>query len=292
MDDPNNPGAFRTLSKLLVGALMVLAFFIFILWRTENPRLQGLRLAVFDVLAPVLEMAAGPSIAAAGLFDEVRQLTELQAENERLRDRVARLRGWRDEAQRLERENADLRALNAVKLPPRSGFVTAEAIGDAGGPYAQSIIVNVGRDDGIGEGAAVLDAGGMVGRTAGVGERAARVLLITDPASRIPVEVGPRRLRALVIGDKSATPRLEPARPGEMAAVGSQVVTSGDGDGLPRGLHIGRISASDDRATRIALGANLERLSFLRILRRNRNKRPLPSAKLIRHHIAEDVNGQ
>ncbi|PIP96947.1 MAG: rod shape-determining protein MreC, partial [Rhodobacterales bacterium CG18_big_fil_WC_8_21_14_2_50_71_9] len=43
-------------------------------------------------------------------------------QNRELRREIQRLRAWRDAAQTLERENAQLRALNNVRLAPRMGF--------------------------------------------------------------------------------------------------------------------------------------------------------------------------
>lgn len=281
-------GRFRTLSRAVLGLLLVAAFFIFVLWRTENPRLLGLRLAMFDAVAPALEAVAGPSNAVAGLFDDVRSLAEIQAENARLRDQVERLASWREAARRLEEENARLRALNAVKLPPRVAFVTAEVIGDSGGPYAQSVLINAGRDDGVSDGATALDGGGLVGRVAGVAETSSRVLLITDPASRVPVTVGPDRVRAIMVGDESDQPVLLYAagsrRDGEIElSPGERVATSGQGGVFPRGLLIGAVAPEDDGpVARVALAAEMRRLVFLRVLREARRDETPGAPGLIR----------
>lgn len=260
--------ALRGAMRIVFGGLLLTALIFFILWRTENPRLQQLRITMIDAVAPLLEGVAGPADALGGVFLEVESYADLQAENDRLRRQLARLRTWRDIAQRLEEENARLRALNAVKPPPRISFVTAEIIGDSGGPFAQSAIVNVGARDGVEDGAPALDAAGLAGRVVGVGDVAARLLLLTDPSSRTPVMVGPDRWPALLVGDNTRRPKLIHQAPDAEINAGDLVITSGQGGVYPLGLAVGRVVPDDGEELAVQLAANYQRLEFVRIYRR------------------------
>ncbi len=270
------------LSKALFGVLVVISLMIFVLWRTENPRLARYRLAMIDAAAPALEAVAGPSNAVAHLFDDVRSLSELQAENARLRERIGRLESWRSTAQRLEEENARLRALAKVTLPIQVSYVTAEVIGDAGGPFSDSVLVNVGLGDGVEDGAPALDAKGLIGRAVGVGERSTRVLLLTDPTSRVPVRIGDEGVRAILIGDETGAPLLEYTSNRAFVPNGARIETSGKGGVFPKGLLVGRVAADETGAARAALAGDFERLEFLRILRSPKEATtPPPSGRLI-----------
>lgn len=270
------------LSKVLFGLLVVAALMIFVLWRTENPRLARYRLAMIDAAAPALEAVAGPSNAVAHMFDDVRSLSELQAENARLRERIQRLEAWRSTAQRLEEENARLRVLAKVTLPIQISYVTAEVIGDAGGPYSDSVLVNVGLGDGVEDGAPALDSKGLVGRAVGVGERSTRVLLLTDPTSRVPVRIGDEGVRAILVGDETGAPLLEYTSTRAFVPNGARIETSGKGGVFPKGLLVGRVAADETGAARAALAGDFERLEFLRILRSPKEATtPPPSGRLI-----------
>ena len=118
-----------------------------------------------------------------------------------LRREIQSLRAWRETARQLEEENAQLRALNNVRLARRTTFVTGDVFADSGGPFLESALVNVGREDGIADGAAAVDGAGLVGRVVGVGERASRLLLLTDFSSRVPVVIQPGARRAVLAGD-------------------------------------------------------------------------------------------
>jgi rod shape-determining protein MreC len=73
-----------------------------------------------------------------------------------------------------------------------------------------------------------------------VGERTARVLLLTDSNSRIPVTIQPSGQQALLMGDNSQAPMLDFIEAREDVSPGDRIVTSGDGGVFPPGLLVGR----------------------------------------------------
>ena len=125
-----------------------------------------------------------------------------------LREENERLRRWRAAAQSLESENARLRGLLNFHPEAEATFITGRVIGDSGGAFLRSVLVDIGGRDGVRKGAAAIDGNGLVGRVAEVGQRSARILLITDLNSRIPVLVGDKRERAILAGDNSDLARL------------------------------------------------------------------------------------
>ena len=76
--------------------------------------------------------------------------------------------GWKEKALQLEQKNAQLRALNNVKLSEDLIWVTGEMIADSGSPFYQSGVINIGLKDGIKNGSAAVDGLGLVGRISGV----------------------------------------------------------------------------------------------------------------------------
>ena len=255
----------RTASRILFVAMFVVAFLMFVLWRTENPRLQSLRNGVIDSVSGTLEAIAGPSAGFASLFADFQTMADLEAENAQLRRNMVHLKDWRDAVQRLEAENARLRALNDVRLPPRMAFVTAEVISDSRGPYSHSVIVNVGKDDRVVEGAPALDENGLVGRVVALGETSARILLLTDKRSRVPVFVGDARRRAILQGDHSNRPTLRFLSSDVEVGLGEQVTTSGDGGVFPAGLRVGRVDGVEGLSPAVRLDADYRRLQFMKV---------------------------
>src|SRR5207248_2486467 len=72
----------------------------------------------------------------------------------------------------------------------------------------RTVMINAGSQAGLARGQAVITGDGLVGRLTEVGSRAARVLLITDLNSRIPVKIEGSNTGAVLAGDNSERPRL------------------------------------------------------------------------------------
>lgn len=267
----------RTVRRIVLALLALLAIAAFGLWRVDNPRAERMRMVVIDALAPPLGGLTAPLAWAARAAEDWAGFVAAHEENRELRREIARLRAWREAAQQLERENARLRALNNVRLAPRIVFATGEIVADSGGPFARSVLVDVGRVDGVADGAAAVDGGGLVGRAVGVGERVSRLLLLTDPTSRVPVKVLPSGRRAILMGDGEAAPRLGFLSDPQGVSLGDRVETSGEGGVFPPDLAVGVIAALGDRSARVRLAADYRRLDFVRVLRWRREA-PLDDA--------------
>ncbi|WP_340108548.1 rod shape-determining protein MreC [Pikeienuella sp. HZG-20] len=256
----------RLLRRGVVVALVFLMIALFILWRADSPRIERLRMALVDWATPSVELTANPLGAMVDMARDFENFTRVYKQNKALRHEIQRLRAWRETAQQLERENAQLRALNNLRLAPRIGFVAGEVIADSGSPFAQSALLNIGAADGVLDGAAAVDGGGLVGRVVGVGERASRVLLLTDFNSRIPVKVLPSGRRAILTGENSDAPRLNFLDAMTDVAPGDRVTTSGDGGVFPPDLPVGLVAVVGDYGARVQISADYERLEFVRIL--------------------------
>lgn len=251
---------------LIVGAAVVLTA-IFLVWRIDNVRVEQLRASLVDRFVPSFEWTLKPVVGAARLVSDFRSYARVYEQNEELRRELQRMQGWREAALQLEQKNAQLLALNNVRLNPRLTFVTGEVMADAGSPFRQSAMVNVGRVDGVTDGAAVVDGLGLVGRIAGVGEQSARVILLTDSSSRVPAFVRPSGQRAILAGDNRAAPVLEFVdQPGEVRA-GDRVVTSASGGLFPPEFLIGQVVVSPDGRLRVLPAADYRRLDFVRVIR-------------------------
>jgi rod shape-determining protein MreC len=264
----------RTLRRIVLAVLCVVGLVLFVLWRADNPRVERLRVAVAEAASPSITVLAAPATRLWSFVEDWGRLQDVYAQNRELRREIERLRAWRDAAQGLERENAQLRALNNVRLSPRMSFATGEVIADTGGPFGHSALVNIGARDGVEDGAAAVDGAGLVGRVVGVGDEVARILLLTDFDSRVPVKILPSGRRAILTGDATAAPRLSFIAEPEGVEIGQQVVTSGDDGVFPPDLAVGVVAALEGRAARARLAADYQRLEFVRVLRW---RRPTPN---------------
>jgi len=257
----------RPVRRALVGLLVVALLAVFVLWRIDSPRVERLRAALVDRIVPNLEWALVPVTRTAALFEDFRSYARVLEQNTELRRELQQMKAWREAALQLEQRNARLLDLNNVQLDPRLTHVTGVVLADAGSPFRQSVLLNVGARDGIRDGWATMDGLGLVGRISGVGERTARVILLTDSNSRIPVTIQPSGQRAILAGDNTAAPAIEFLETPDLVRPGDRVVSSGDGGVFPAGLLVGQVAQGPAGRLRVLLSADYGRLDFLRVLR-------------------------
>ncbi|MEM9045081.1 MAG: rod shape-determining protein MreC [Pseudomonadota bacterium] len=265
--EPNERGLNRTVNRVLLGLIVIVSLIFLILWRMDNPRVERLRMAVADSLLPSMSWTNAPIEVGADMIRDYENFLTVYEQNRQLRREIQRLQAWRETARQLEEENAQLRALNKVRLAPRTTFVTGDIVADSGGPFLQSALVNVGRLDGVTDGSAAVDGNGVVGRVVGVGERATRLLLLTDFSSRLPVVIQPSGSRAILVGDGTTAPVIQFLDGEDQVRPGDLVETSGDGEVFPPNLPVGRLVATAGKKLRVILSADFSRLEFVRLIR-------------------------
>jgi len=257
----------QPLRRILVGILVFILLALFLLWRIDSPRVERFRTALVDAVVPSFDWALVPVTRAVGMFEDFQSYTRIYEQNQELRRELQQMKAWKEAALQLEQKNARLMDLNQVRMDPKLTHVTGVVLADAGSPFRQSVLLNVGSRDGIRDGWATMDGIGLVGRIAGVGERTSRVILLNDSNSRIPVTVQPSGQKALLSGDNTPAPPLEFLENPDLVRPGDQVVTSGDGGMFPAGLLVGQVAQGSDRRLRVRMAADYERLEFLRVLR-------------------------
>ena len=257
----------RPLRRLLVGMVVLCLLALFMLWRIDSPRVERFRAALVDSVVPNFDWALLPLTQAASMFDDYQSYVRIYEQNQELKRELQQMKAWKEAALQLELKNARLLDLNKVRLDPKFTYVTGVVLADSGSPFRQSVLLNVGQRDGIRDGWATMDGLGLVGRISGVGERTARVILLSDSNSRIPVTIQPSGQKALLSGDNSPLPPLEFIEHTDEVRPGDRVVTSGDGGVFPAGLLVGQVALGTDKRLRVVMAADYQRLEFLRVLR-------------------------
>lgn len=257
----------RPLRRLVVGLVVLCLLGLFLLWRIDSPRVERFRAALVNAVVPNVDWALLPVTQAAAMIDDFQSYTRIYEQNQELKRELQQMKAWKEAALQLEQKNARLLDLNKVRLDPKFTYVTGVVLADSGSPFRQSVLLNVGRRDGIRDGWATMDGIGLVGRISGVGDQTARVILLTDSNSRIPVTIQPSGQKALLSGDNSPLPPLEFIENTDEVRPGDRVVTSGDGEVFPAGLLVGQVALGTDKRLRVVMAADYQRLEFLRVLR-------------------------
>ncbi len=170
--------------RILIAVLIVMLTAIFLIWRIDSPRVERFRAAFVDRVVPSFDWALVPVTRLVGLLEGFQSYARIHEQNQELRRELQQMKAWKEAAVQLEQQNAKLLAQNLVRLDPKLTSVSGVVLADAGSPFRQSVLLNVGARDGIIDGWATMDGLGLVGRIAGVGRSSSRGILLTDASSR------------------------------------------------------------------------------------------------------------
>ena len=266
--DRNTPDRYSTsLGRLILSALIVLLLGLFLLWRIDSPRVERVRIELIDRVVPNFSWATSPLTGTINILRSARSYTRIYQQNKDLRRELQQMKAWKEAALQREQENARLLVLNNVRLDPKFTKITGVVLADSGSPFRQTVLLNIGKRDGIVDGWAAIDGIGLVGRIAGVGERTSRVILLGDTSSRVAVTIESNGQTGLVVGDNTSQPPIEFLETPETVRPGDRVMTSGDGGVFPSGILVGQVTQTQSGRLRVRLAADMQRLEFLRVIR-------------------------
>lgn len=171
-----------------------------------------------------------------------REVVSLRRENAELRAEVARLQG---RVIQLEQQVSEAQVLAALvdfaRTNPENEYLGANVIGRDPSPFLHYVIIDAGSSLGIRPGMPVVTEQGLVGRVEAVTSEAARVRLITDPASQVNVRLQRSNTEAILLGSITGELSLEMIPQDANVEIGDLVLTSGLGGGFPPNLLVGQV---------------------------------------------------
>lgn len=250
--------AARGARRLLLGVMIAIAFALVV--AQSAPQISAFfvpaRTTVSDRLRAPSEISLWARVT--GQAERERRIRELENE---VRDLARYKAAAISMADRLE---AYERILNLMGEPPEKG-VTARVTTEVDGPFSQTLLANAGRLQGVEPGAVAVNEGGLVGRVVHLGERSARILLVSDYSSRLPVLGEVSGVRAIMYGQDREAARLSDLPEDANFIEGERILTSGDGGAYPRGLVVGS-ARRDTSGWRVRLSMRDAGGSYVRMI--------------------------
>lgn len=230
----------------VVGAVLLVA-------STFNPPAFGtLRMTLGSVTAPVSGSIAALGDLASGVPDTIGNYFFVHSENKRLRAELDRSRKLLLTARTIAYDNRRLRRLLAVRDRTPDTVVAARLVSSTGSSGRRFALLNAGRWQGVIPGMAVRGPEGLIGRVTEAGPAAARVLLLTDPESIVPVRRTRDGLPAIAVGRGDGTLEVRSVSTNVRLAKGELFVTSGTGGLYAPDIPVARIR-SDGGDVSVAL---------------------------------------
>lgn len=236
--------------------------------------LRGIASTIFS---PVGDAAATVTEPFTDAWNGAFGYSELEDENERLRDQIASMEGDAAEAADVIREMEELADLEGIERYTDIPTLAARVVGGSLTNFEHAIQLDRGSGDGIAEGMPVVTGGGLVGRVVAVTGSRSTVQLLTDPSFDIGVRLATSGEIAIGHGTGDGDPLLIdagiPVSVLDQVEEGEAVTTSGLGRSVfPPGIPIGTVSSIDRASDQLSLVlrveplAEIDDLSFVQVL--------------------------
>ena len=167
----------------------------------DSGAIDGVRRTATDALAPVRDAADSLLSPLGDAFSGITGYGELEAENDRLRRRLAELQGRRLQASDAEAERKALLDLAGIEYLGALPRVPARVVSVPVSNFEQTIELDRGTRHGVRSGMPVVTGSGLVGHVVEVTARRSLVRLITDPSSSVGVRLTPSGEAGIVDGE-------------------------------------------------------------------------------------------
>ncbi len=233
----------RTTGLLFRCVLYALLALGLIIVDKRYDHLGRIRRLLSVVAYPVQVAVSSPFEGWNWFRDSVTTRDALRADKTKLEAelRVAQFRLQRYEA--LEAEAQRLRALRDNTAAVTDRFIVGDVMSVDLDAFRERVLVDKGAGDGIYVGQAVLDSGGVFGQVARVGQMTSEVILVSDAAHAIPVQINRNGLRTIAVGTGETNRLKLPYLPTSADVLaGDLLVTSGLGGVFPAGYPVGTIA--------------------------------------------------
>ena len=151
------------------------------------------------------------------------------------------------------------------------GQTFAKVLIDKESPFLRSIVINKGSKNGVKAGMAVYDDIYLVGKIVEVNFLTARVLLISDINSKVPITIQPLNIQGIMSGLDQKSGELQYINKDELINDNTQkliIVTSGIGGIFKSGIPIGEINLQDnlsDKKFVVNFYRNFSQLKYVKI---------------------------
>lgn len=224
------------LGTLLGAILLALS-----LW---NPAfLSGLRGSAQDTVSPATGGVAAARTESKGLIASIKGYLRAGAQNAELKreTEIARIR--LKEAEAVKQENSRLKGLLAIREGKVKPVAIARLVGSSATSTRRFAYLGAGSAQGVAVGMPVVSPRGVVGRILEVGRHSARVLLLLDAESVLPVRRSRDNVVAFAEGRGDSLLRIKLINLGiNPLKVGDMLVTSGAGGYYQPGTAVAIVS--------------------------------------------------
>lgn len=230
------------LGYVIAVAGAIVAAVLLALATLNPPAFAALRAALAEITTPISSGIAGIGRGIAAIPEGVSRHFAIVEENTALHQELKDVQALLLRARTLSYDNRRLKALLQIRERAAVPVVAARLVSSSASSTRRTATLNAGSWQGVKEGQPVRGPDGLIGRILEAGPNTARVLLITDADSRVPVRRTRDGLVALANGRGDGLLQINAGTLSNVSlAPGDVFVTSGNGGIYTPGIPVARV---------------------------------------------------
>ncbi len=207
---------------------LVLSFFLLALPNSYKSQISGL---IFTFLySPFYQ-----------LNSKLNELYQVSQKNKRLEEALMKLELENLKAKEESLENLRLRELLGFKSKSEYRVIPAEVVALEPNRKSYTVMLDIGRKDGVEKNLPVINMKGLVGKVTMVEEGSCGVVLLLHPNCRVAVLDRRSRVHGILRGSQGNLLKLVNVPLDEDVKMGDKIISSGLGGVFPAGLKIGEV---------------------------------------------------
>ena len=231
-----------TQQKFSLLTLVFISIFIIILSSFDFRIIRYLKIGINEIVYRSSFVVSIPENFIKNTFIEITDYSTFFNDYKKNKKELEELKSINVSSEIIQFENKELKEL-INDFVSSSDKILAKIIVDQDSPFLKSIIINKGSKDNVKIGTNIYDQSYLVGRVIEVNFKTARVLLLSDLNSNVPVSIAPQNVQAIITGSGENYGEIKYTKEGLDNKFNDQsiVYTSGTGAIFKSGIPIGKI---------------------------------------------------
>ncbi|AFC72898.1 rod shape-determining protein MreC [Rickettsia rhipicephali str. 3-7-female6-CWPP] len=206
------------------------------------------------------------------IFEYINSITQkfvyfqdLERKNIELKLEIARLQHLQSEVEAVRAENIALKDLLTIAEEEEFEYITTKLLSISFNPFSRTALISAGKKQGIEPDQIVVNSGKLVGKVIEVSNNYAKVMLISDVNSRIPIQANSSREQGILAGNNNNSKILYLPN-NHLVQKDEEIVTSGHGNIYPAGILVGYVSKVTEHDVMVNVAADLSKTEFVQVL--------------------------
>ena len=257
---------------IIFTLILILVSSLFIVTKIDkSPIYKSIRSSSISIVYYISSVVVSPAKFVGDGVSKIIEIRSLYKDNEQYKkERLIESKSFQElvslklkivEYERLLNLNEDL----------DYDFITSRVIADLSKKYFSSILVDVGKKDGVFENMPITGPNGLLGKITDVDQSISRGMLVTDVSSRIAVSISEESFQGILIGQNQRNPRIDFVKEFSQVIIGDLVTTSGKGGIFPSYIFVGQIVKKEKDYLEVELFEDIDSLTHIRLLNFNNN---------------------